>query len=230
MNITDVQTSHQNEPIFDRLGAIFNRQDELARKYHPIEDANGLLQTHDYPINLHDSKGQARLKDFAWRTTEELMEAVDALANEGPSIHVYEELADSLHFLVEMMLIAGITRKDVHYFIFAALGDTGSDVDTWELIWLHRTALQYPQGFASTKLGKVIQFLRLLGMTCHTLKNKPWKQTQMLTDEKEFKNRMLNTFFAFVDICISFKLSSQDMFDLYFKKSEVNRFRQRSKY
>lgn len=229
MNITDV-TAHQNEPVFDRLESIFSRQNDLAIKYHPIEDANGLLQTHDYPVNLHDSRGQARLKDFAWRTTEELMEAVDALATEGSSLHVHEELADSLHFLVEMMLIAGLTNKDVDNSILATLGDTPPDTDTWELIWMHRTVVQYPQGFASTKLGKVIQFLRLLGMTCHTLKNKPWKQTQMLTDEKEFKNRMLDTFFAFVDICISFKLSSQDMFDLYFKKSEVNKFRQRSKY
>ena len=75
MNITHVEETTVNG---DKLVAIFNRQKELMTKYHDIEERSGLLQTSDCPVNLDDKKGQARLKDFAWRITEEVGEAIDA--------------------------------------------------------------------------------------------------------------------------------------------------------
>ena len=65
----------------DLLQAIFNRQKSLMGKYHDIELKSGLLQTEDCPVNLDDKRGQARIKDFSWRVTEELGEALDAKAN-----------------------------------------------------------------------------------------------------------------------------------------------------
>lgn len=62
----------------DMLEAIFGRQNELMIKYHDIELRSGLMQTEDCPVNLDDKRGQARIKDYAWRVTEELGEALDA--------------------------------------------------------------------------------------------------------------------------------------------------------
>ena len=124
----------------DKLDLIFSRQRELMEKYHEIEKANGLLQTEDVPVNIHDAAGQARLKDFAWRVTEELGEAMN------------------------------------------------------------------------------------------TLKNKPWKQSQMLTDETHYLEEIADAFHFFIELCILSGLDAQSLFDIYFDKSAVNKFRQRSNY
>ena len=63
----------------ESLKAIFERQRELMEKYHDIELKSGLLQTEDCPVNLDDKRGQARIKDFSWRITEEVGEALDAI-------------------------------------------------------------------------------------------------------------------------------------------------------
>ena len=66
----------------DKLEAIFARQKELMEKYHDIELRSGLMQTEDCPVNLDDKRGQARIKDFAWRVIEEVGEALDAYYQE----------------------------------------------------------------------------------------------------------------------------------------------------
>ncbi len=139
MNIKDVEAKNL-ENGEDKLDFIFSRQKELMDKYHDIEKKNGLLQTEDVPVNIDSHLGQARLKDFAWRVTEEIGEA----------------------------------------------------------------------------------------MNC--LKNKPWKQTQMETDVLHYKEELADAFHFFVELCILSGINSEDLFNLYFRKSEVNKFRQRSKY
>lgn len=140
MNIKDVEVKLADPFPQDRLGLIFRRQMELMEKYHPIEKRNGLLVCEDVPVDLHSHKGQHRLKDFAWRITEELGEA----------------------------------------------------------------------------------------MNC--LKNKPWKVTPMDTDIQHYKEEIADAFHFFVELCILSGIGSDELFTLYFRKSEVNKFRQRSNY
>ena len=103
MNIPHAKKETTNK---ESLKAIFDRQRELMIKYHDIEFKSGLMQTEDCPVNLDDKKGQARIKDFAWRITEEIGEAIDALCN-SEKLHYEEELIDGLHFLTEMTILTG---------------------------------------------------------------------------------------------------------------------------
>lgn len=112
MNVNDAK---EEKVDGDLLRAIFDRQKSLMEKYHVIEKGNGLLQTEDCPVNLNDAKGQARLKDFAWRITEEIGEAMNCLKNkpwkqtqiETDVAHYQEELIDGLHFYVELLILSG---------------------------------------------------------------------------------------------------------------------------
>jgi len=63
-----------------------------------------------------------------------------------------------------------------------------------------------------------------------TLKNRPWKQTMMETDEDHFKEEMADALHFFLEACILAGISALELANLYFRKSEVNRFRQRSNY
>ena len=62
------------------------------------------------------------------------------------------------------------------------------------------------------------------------LKNKPWKQDAQPTDVDHFQEEIADAFHFFVEMCITAGLEPQDLFKLYFQKSEVNKFRQRSGY
>lgn len=120
MNVNDVEI--KEEKNIDMLQMIFSRQKHLMEKYHHIEKKNGLLQTEDCPVNIDDNKGQARLKDFSWRITEELGEAMNCLKNKPwkqthmatDETHYREELIDALHFFVELFILSGMSAEDVY--------------------------------------------------------------------------------------------------------------------
>ena len=109
----------------DFLTIIFDRQAELMEKYGPIELANG---THVPSDRMHgdlDSRViQTRIKDMSQRMVEELMEAMNTLKNKPwkqdykptNADHFYEEIADCLHFFVELCIISGMTAEDLFSF------------------------------------------------------------------------------------------------------------------
>ena len=205
----------------DKLEAIFERQKELMEKYHLIEATSGLLQTYDVPVDLDDAKGQARIKDFAWRCTEELMEAMDAHQHK---IHLGEEIADAFHFLVELVILAGFNAEDIVQ--DPPLGEIRDKSDRLDILYREAATM----GYGAVLFDTIMWFLIPLGMTCHCLKNKPWVRTQRVTDKKEFKEKLCFAFRRFIYICIMAGIDAQGLYSLYYRKSKVNEFRQRSQY
>ncbi len=209
MNITHAVSE---SVVGDKLEAIFNRQRELMDKYHHIEERSGLMQTTDCPVNLDDKRGQARIKDFSWRVTEELGEALDALRNEDIP-HYREELIDGLHFLTELSILADL---DLDY-LYSGEGDkldnlieiNLKDMDSLNLL--------------------IREFIESLGMMCNCLKNKAWKQTNMITDKNNFYSKLKDVWNNYMAI-LSTNLTSDEVVDIYLRKSQVNKFRQRSQY
>ena len=229
MNINDVDEKidipDTNEGIWK---AIFEKQRALAAKYSDIEGMGTLLET--TANNVDTMNGQKWIKDFAWRVTEELAEAFEALEKmvnaAGDSVtdfkdneemlqyhehfkeemlqyheHFKEELADSLHFLVELTIIAGYDEK----IMMAVDVNVPGVKDAWPTVYN-------------------------LGLMCNCLKNKPWKQTQMLTDRPKFTVYLIATWVSFLGLLSSRIGKPSDIYLYYFKKNKVNQFRQRSKY
>lgn len=210
MNITHAKKETTNK---ESLRAIFDRQKELMEKYHDIELKSGLMQTEDCPVNLDDKRGQARIKDFAWRITEEIGEALDAIENEsGESalLHFHEELVDGLHFLTEMTILTGYDLPT--YTTLKDLIEEGTYRDSYTLNDLVSDHVSY------------------LGMMCNCLKNKPWKQTMMKTNKENFYKHLKLVWSNYVAILTSQDLTEEEITDLYLRKSQVNQFRQRSNY
>lgn len=210
MNITHAKKEKTNK---ESLRAIFDRQKELMEKYHGIEFKSGLMQTEDCPVNLDDKRGQARIKDFAWRITEEVGEALDAITNEsGESalLHFHEELVDGLHFLTEMTILTGYDLPE--YTTLKDLIEEGSYRDCYSLNDLVSDHVMY------------------LGMMCNCLKNKPWKQTMMKTNKENFYKHLKLVWSNYIAILTSQDLTEEEITDLYLRKSQVNQFRVRSNY
>lgn len=216
MNITHAV---EEEVIGDGLKAIFDRQKELMAKYHDIELRSGLMQTEDCPVNLDDKRGQARIKDFAWRVTEEVGEALDAYY-QNDMVHFAEELIDGLHFLTELTILSGL---DYPIMI--------KDKDGVEELYEKGKALrQFENGNRHGRIqGDVTELVMTLGMMCNCLKNKPWKQTNMVTDKENFYNHLKDVWVIYFSL-LSNVLEPDEIIQTYLKKSQVNKFRQRSNY
>ena len=191
---------------------IFTKQRELIDEYKKIEDMGSLLE--ETYKNIDTGFGQKWIKDFAWRVTEEIAEALEAkavfaeasLEDDKELIqlsfsHYAEEMIDALHFLTELTIIAGydetIFKNEVLPFI--------TSQKEWEIVYK-------------------------LGVMCNCLKNKPWKQSEMLTDRPKFKLYLQQVWLNYIAIMNYNNIFVEDIYDLYFRKHSVNKFRIRSKY
>lgn len=219
MNVDDINEVPVDFSKRDRLGQIFDRQHSLMEKYIPIEVRNGLCLTQSCPVDLHDRFGQARLKDFFWRCTEELTEACEAaiIHNDIPS-HTKEELADALHFLVEACLLADLTGDRLFF---------GLEPDALvELHEIQQNAL-HPNSTIDSLCFDVIYYL---GCASNCLKNRPWKQNHQLVDTDKFYAYLREAFFRMIRVFAFVGMDADHIFNMYYRKSEVNKFRQRSNY
>ena len=128
VNIKDVEVKIPTYLVYPDglLELIFKRQSELMKKYSKIETDNG----HYTPkgiVDLHDRHDQQYLKDFAWRITEELGEAMNCLKNKPwkqtemvtDEEHFLEELIDGFHFYIELLILCGFTPETLFRTYFA---------------------------------------------------------------------------------------------------------------
>lgn len=196
--------SDERHVFAEMLGWMFDRQRQLMEKYREIE---GLPMP---PLALQHAKHQAVLKDFAWRTVEELTEAYQIWdeAPEGWSQQmiqraVMDELADAWHFFVELLIFAGVTPSQCLYA-------------------LHRRPFERdgePYWVATYALGRAMHYLRA----------KPWKQTHEATNELAFRDALLDAFVALVALWPD-GADAHDLWEHFNRKHEINVQRIAEKY
>lgn len=83
-------------------------------------------------------------------------------------------------------------------------------------------SLQYPY-----ILWKITHHLNIAR---NFLKNKPWKQSQVMTQELKYQSELVKAFIYFCGYLRWIDMCSEGVFYIYFKKNYVNRFRQKSNY
>lgn len=219
----------------DLLKDIFKHQHELATKYIPIEKKNGLCLYDQIPGDIDNARAQARIKDMSWRAIEEVAEAFEALYN-GEVIHFYEEMADAMHFLVEKYLLCNFLPVSSFTYSKCFFNDESE-------ITILATHLDdffdnhYPQieeHMSNIRVEHLerdmAKFVVACGLSCNCLKNKPWKQSQMLTDVSKFNKLLFDEFKAFINLCKVTGFNEKSLYDMYIRKNQVNQFRQRSNY
>lgn len=233
MNIKDFEIP---VPPGDKLQLIFDHQLTLLHKYHDIEEKNlGHNIPAFVPLNLHHPASQQRLKDFAWRITEELAEATECLIPVGTDeVHYLEEMVDALHFTIELNHLSGVISSD----LVPHPKDSGdwleqlwsvleiSDIKTW--IWAGIPVTDH----AIHPVIRMISWITVekLGTAMNCLKNKPWKSTHMPTDVNEYRKKIIEFNHRFF---VLLKISGFEPLTLtqsYLNKNAVNQFRIRSNY
>lgn len=219
VNMTDFNNQEKAENVTQ---AIFNRQKELMSKYEQIEASNGLLETSDVPVDIDSYKGQARLKNFAWRVTEELAEALEPLRYESKVTptskaysHIIEEFIDAVHFMTELMILSGIDPDE--YPVYSLTEEEKAS---------HKVGFE-----KETTLLYTLSVIEALGLAMNCLKNKPWKQTHVLTDKDKYINYLTDAAIILKAMLYNqFGLANNDLLNCYLNKADVNKFRQESGY
>lgn len=120
MNVKDFEDV--DIPEGDLLTRIFEKQLELMVEYEHIEKDRGFITIAPEQFGDLDHRFvQYRIKDVNARAVEELYEAMNCLKNKPwkqsevttDATHFYEEIADAVHFFVEMCITAGLTAEDL---------------------------------------------------------------------------------------------------------------------
>lgn len=202
----------------DRLKEIFNKQKELMEKYHPIEEASGIVTSTKVPLDLNDRKDQARVRDLAWRLVEELAEVTNEYQIEQGQVTpaVREEIVDCLHFLVELTLTVGVNE---HFF----------KTDPYTLDSLD-TMVKTNSGGTYTTSEALELIIKDLGMMVNTLKNKAWKQKFVETDKDLFYYRLKLLWKDFFIWGSTMGMTAYDYYKGYIGKNQTNKERQETGY
>lgn len=192
----------------DYLTDIFEHQKELMRQFHPIEERNGFHRPDPMGLNLDRPLNQDRLRGLAWHTIEEFTEALDE-----PGESRLEELADTFHFLVELLITSGVTpsylRQNIQMEPLAGLMAYGvlknwPSYDEKEL-----TTLQ-------------LSFVVCLGAAMNTLKNRPWKQTMRETDIAVYFMRLRVATIEFLTVVAYMGYPAAELHRAYIRKNDIN--------
>ena len=69
-----------------------------------------------------------------------------------------------------------------------------------------------------------------LQLARNSLKNKPWKQTEMVTDQDNLRSEIVASFIYFLGVCKSLGLDLPSLYHLYYRKNQINHFRIKSNY
>lgn len=206
MNILDYKSDEFNKDTW--LNEMYEKQLNVAKKYKDIERLPG------WPLSIDAKSSQVVFKDFLYRISEELSESYETVVDpstkvydeNGLELHAVEELADALHFYLELLIYVGIGPE--------RLNNWYRDY-TYKEIDIDKSYLM-----AQFRIG-------MTGQQCH---NKPWKSDMIRTDVKKFVECLRQLFYALLDVFRSQGANDAMIYDRYCRKNQVNQFRQKSNY
>jgi len=193
-----------------RLEQIYNHQRKLMFQFEKIELENGLLESGKIPLDMDTAAGQARLRNFAGRVTEEIVEAINEDAQE-----MQVELADVMHFFVELLILADIRPGDIQ----------AQPIDH------ERDRLDELMSYNESPLIRIemvvclYEVIRKLWTATNYLKQKAWKQNKRESDLLCYERHIGYSFRYFLFAVSRFGITSQQFFDLYMGKAKVNQDR-----
>src|SRR5215467_11865710 len=97
----------------DKLIEIFEHQEAYMHKLLPTYIHNGFGEHASWPWDLNGRKSQEQFRLLAWRYTEEIIEAGETYYGSSNHENLKEELADALHFLIELCIASGVRRAEM---------------------------------------------------------------------------------------------------------------------
>jgi hypothetical protein len=201
---------------------VWEHQEGLMMSYKVIEN-----WPVDWPVNLNIKDSQLLVKDMVARTIEELAEGYESHLK-GDFDNFYEELADAHHFLMETLILCD------HPWVKIKTQFPGTTTSEDPLQILRTVA----ENEASSSFFNLEHWLwdvtYRLSLARNALRNKPWKQTQVMYNRPVFEIELSTAYIKFIFgyylILNSERREPVKLYKDYILKNRVNKFRILSKY
>ena len=205
----------------DRLKEIFDRQREYMLSLAPIYAKNGFEWHSEFPYPLDSIWGQEGFRLLAWRFTEEIFEAADALMHYGRcSKEFHEEMADAFHFLVELCIATGLSQSDIYWSALGLESLRGGDIsDGLSYLFAIYESRERPVLWESNPF---YQTLRWLAFSMMKFRQRPWRTDNRPTNIPEQGKTLAIAFRSFILTCRSYDMTADDLYTAYFAKSKIN--------
>ena len=206
MNTTEVKYNGEIKSFND----LFKLADKQFRHYETIE---GINDWDEYDFSIDCSQDQMKFKDMLQiRFIEELTEASISIDEEDE--HFWEEIGDAMNFFLSAYVMLGV---DLNKFnspdeFLAHTGNRKKIADLKEF-----SIAAYP-------------VIEKVGYLCNLLKNRPWAQSNFLVSMVDFNERLNSLWVEFWSFMGKMNLTSEDVFEMFWKKYQVNLHRIRTGY
>lgn len=171
------------------LHKIFEFQKDLIAKIRPVEQSLGYTPP-QFPLDFAQRTDQDWFRMTSWYLVEEITEAMAATSEAYA-----EELADALHFAVELCILAGVVPDQM---------TVKFQLDMFESDPVHHT------------LPDVI---RSIGLANQQLKHKPWKRNPQVPKVEQCQAYTADALFQLINHAM---FNGIDIYAEYFKKHAEN--------
>ena len=180
---------------------LFDFQRSLMDKLAPVERELGYTPP-PIPLDFTLRPHQDWFRLMSWYLTEEIVETLTATQQDRP-----EELADCLHFAIELCILAGINPEDYGRREYAA-----KQLDMF---------VDHPWQY------HLRDVLIDLGRAVNLLKAKHWKRKPQPVNLERFQDHLFNMLFKLVQVIRGDGLKPEE---IYMAKHQKNEERIKTKY
>jgi hypothetical protein len=202
---------------------IFDRQSKLMVSYKEIENWEV-----EWPLDMNAKASQLLIKDMLARAIEELAEAYESFLVQDWD-NTYEELADAIHFLVEAIILSGFNYRflkvNSNECTITGICRRAANEEPQIIPIYHRP--DYPAPNWENWFWQVTFYLNLAR---NALRNKKWKQTEVLYNKPEYEPSLQLAFIALIEGFVAIGKDPEFIWREYVAKNLINEFRIKSKY
>lgn len=211
--------------------------EELAEGYESTHEVVSLMQRVGWNLNLLEDSEYQMILNHIQNSNEELADAMGfflgLLMYSGITIQDLSDYADNpLHHLMLCLQQKGIQElyefmpwEDVRGYNIL------ERVNNLEEFKEHSPGFQYlSERLHEVEAQLLWQIQYHLGVARNYLKNKPWKQSEELSDELLYFRNILLAFVKMLGYAKVMGIGPEEYYRIFWKKNQTNRFRQKSMY
>lgn len=259
VNINDMEKEYVDFENVDVLSLIFERQKELMKKYktEPVwkqlnsVEAQWLIRR--FTKYTLEEIGEAFEEvekryhyEFWWKDELNYEKRLntfnttkfDSFLTYDEKDHLFEEIADSLHFYVEKLLISNVSDPDVLYqYIEEFIQEkTWDKIEILSYQDLEKAVIKYSlpnykEWYAMWDVHQAIwSFNTYINIADNFLRSKEWQKDQKQVFIEWYQKALWVSLYYYVIFLLTMWITTEVITDLYLRKNKVNNFRIKSNY
>lgn len=205
MNTTEIKMKY----IINSFDDLYKYANKQFIEYEKLE---GIDNWKEYDFSIDCSQDQMKFKDMLQiRCIEELTEATHAMDNQE---HFFEEITDAVNFFLSAYCMLGVDFKD-----FENVEDILSQYDPLKHLPDYNNCAKH-----------FYYIVDDIGNLCNLLKNRPWAQSNYLVSMYDFDERLKTLWSTFWNTIGWLGITKEQLFEMFERKYEVNKFRRKTGY